>query len=66
VIAEFLELGDARLVDVEAQRRQLLAEAHRERQTDIAETDHGDARFVRAGQGSSIHSGLRVRRGRKV
>ena len=55
MVAELLELGDARLVDVEAQRRQLAAEADRERQADIAKTDHGDARFVRAGQGGSIH-----------
>src|SRR5690606_32399848 len=40
VVAAFLKLIDAALVDIEAQHRALLAELHRQREAYVAETDH--------------------------
>src|SRR3569623_1828296 len=41
-VAARVEFGDARLVDVEAHHRQLLAELHRERQPHVTQADHAN------------------------
>src|SRR5690606_25875592 len=41
-ITTLLELGDARRLDVEADRRITLAELDRERQPDVTQADHAD------------------------
>ena len=46
VILAGLQLGDTPGIDVEADDRTLLAELHRQRQTDVAEADDGEVDFV--------------------
>jgi hypothetical protein len=46
------ERGHALRVDVETQGRYTASQRHGERQTDVAETDHGDPRL---GQGQHCH-----------
>ena len=50
-----LQLGNAPGVDVETQRVVVFAKFHRQRQTDVALPDDGNARFAACGADGDVH-----------